>query len=175
MRLISTEPEFSMSGSAFIAGAFGIAATSQAVALVALRRHTSVVRGAGRIVGLAGMLPLFLGGGAVMLPTVIGGGLAVGQRDWPGPLRAFAAVVALAPIVAVSASLVDDFGLSARLVAGIAGLLVVYGGVVSAVSASLGKAPDARPLPRVLLVAIMVFGVLVLLIATVGFAGIRRG
>lgn len=173
MRVISTDPEFTTSGSVFIVGAFAVAATGQGVAIVTRRRGRSVVRIVGRLVGLLGMLPLFIGAGAAMLPTVVGGGLAVGQRTWPRPLRVLAAVVGLVPIVGVTASIADDFGLHWRLVAGASGLVLLYGGIVLAVTASLGRNEEARPLPRTLRVAGLVAATLLLLLATVGAAGLR--
>jgi hypothetical protein len=173
MRVISTDPYFTMSGSVFIAGEFSFSYTSPSVALVARRWRLPVLRTAGRLVGLLGMLPLFIGGGAVMLPTVVGGGLAVGQHGWPRPVRALAAAVALFPVAAVGASLIQDFGLGAQSVGGVVGLVVVYAGVVCAVTASLGRARDARPLPRPLRLATIVVAVAVLLFATVGLAGLR--
>jgi hypothetical protein len=172
MRVISTDPEFTASGSLFIVGAFAVAATAQALALVARRRRSPALRGAGRVVGLVGMFPLFIGAGATMLPTVVGGGLALGQRGWPRPVRALAVVVAAAPIVAVTVALVDDFGLGLRLVVGVVGIVVIYAGVDVAVTASLGRRVDAPPLPRALRVAALVASTAFLLVATVGVAGL---
>jgi hypothetical protein len=173
MRVISTDPEFTSSGTIFIVGAFAVAATAQAMALVARRRRSPALRGAGRVVGLVGMLPLFIGAGVTMFPTVVGGGLALGQRGWPRPLRAFAVVVAVAPVAAVTLSLVDDFGLGPRLVVGFLGLVLVYTGVVVAVTASLGGPVDSRPLPPALRVGMLV-ATSVLLIAAAGIGGLRR-
>jgi hypothetical protein len=173
MRVISTEPEFTSSGSLFIVGAFAVAATTQAVALVARRWRSAALRGAGRVVGLVGMLPLFVGAGVTMLPTVVGGGLAFGQRGWPRLVRALAVAVAVAPVVAITLALVDDLGFGPRLVAGVVGMVVIYAGVVIAVTASLGRAVDARPLPRTLRVAVLVAATVLLLLATVGIAGLR--
>lgn len=172
MRVISTDPEFTMSGSVFIVGAFTVAATCQAVAIVT-RHRRSVVRIAGRLIGLLGMLPLFIGAGATMLPTVVGGGLALGQRNWPRPLRVLAAVVGIVPAIAIAVSIADDLGFRWRLVVGVSGLVLLYGGIVVAVTASLGRTGDARPLPRVMRAAVVVVGTLLLLLATVGFAGLQ--
>ena len=173
MRIISTDPEFTVSGSVFIAGAFGAAATCQSLALVARRHPSTWVKRAARAVGIVGMFPLFIGAGATMLPTVVGGGLALGQREWPRSLRLLVAALAAVPVLAVSASLVADFGFGLRLLVGVVGLLVLYGGVVVATSTSLGPAPDARPLPRPLRLAVVVAIPAVLFLGIVGIAGLR--
>lgn len=175
MRLISTEPEFTLSGSVFVVSAFGVAATCQALALVARRRRSAWLKGAGRVVGIVGMLPLFIGAGMTMMPTVVGGGLALGQRGWPRSLRLLAAALAVLPALAITSSLVADFGFGLRLLAGAAGLVILYVGVVAAVSANLGRAADAQPLPRAVRTVLVVTVPVLLLLATVGLAGLRGG
>jgi hypothetical protein len=173
MRLISTDPEFTVSGSVFIVGAFTVAAVAQAIALVARRWRAPLARLFGRVVGILGMVPLFTGAGAIMLPTVVGGGLAVGQREWPRAARVLATMVAMAPVLGVTVSLVNDLGPGPRLLAGFVVLVGLYGGIVAAVSVSLGRDPDAKPLPRSVRIATIAVGVGVLLFATVGIAGLR--
>jgi hypothetical protein len=172
MRLISRDPEFPLSGTLFIVGGFAVAATAQAIALVSSRHPSRAFGRVGRVVGIVGMLPLFVGAGAMLLPTVLGGGLALGRRSWTRPARALAAVVAAAPVVAISARLVDDLGLGPRVVAGVVGLLVVYGGIVVAVTASLGGRVEARPLPRALRLLAAVGGVGLLLLVAVVMVGV---
>jgi hypothetical protein len=174
MRLISTDPAYTFEGSLFITLAFGFVVGCQAIALLTRRRRSRAARTAGRLVGLVGLLPLFFGGGAIMLPTVVGGGLGAGQTAWPRAARMAIGLLALVPVVSVSATIVKDFGLGPRALVAIVALVAIYAGVVFAATASLGRAPDAPPLPRGLRVALTVVGVGVLLFFTVGIAGLRR-
>lgn len=91
MRFISTDPEFSWSGTLFIVGA-----TTIAGALTGLGYHLSR-RGKGwawRLLGFS-YVPLGLAAGGVMLPSAVVGGLAWGRSNWPRWLRLGLAAVAV--------------------------------------------------------------------------------
>lgn len=94
MRLLSTEPEFSWSGTIIILVAFIFSGLGHAVAAIS-RRGRRRWSTPGRVVGALLVLPLFGGAGAIMLPTVVAGSLAVWRRDWPLPLRLPIAALAL--------------------------------------------------------------------------------
>ena len=96
MRLITSDPAFSWSGTLLIVGIFTIAGTAQGIALAVRRRGwprwaQTVVR------ALALFAALLLGGGAgiVMLPALVTGSLALGRHDWPRALRAVLGAVAV--------------------------------------------------------------------------------
>ena len=100
MRFISTEPEFSVTGSAYIIGApilIGLASV--------LATRSSGFRPALRwpARGLAGLSTLLLGmaAGILMLPTIALGAIGYGGRGWPRALRVAVMVLAALPVVVV--------------------------------------------------------------------------
>ena len=98
--------------------------------------------------GFVGTLPLFVAAGGIMFPTVIGGSLARYRTDWSRWLRVLLVAVALVPIGLVSSGLVDDWGWSWRTLAGVAGLLAIYGMVVAEERATLSPQLDGWRMPR---------------------------
>jgi hypothetical protein len=90
MRFISTDPEFSWSGTGYIVGAATVVGTLLGVA--ALRRLRGG-RGWWRLNGLA-VLALGAAAGAVMIPSVLLAGLAIGRRTWRRWLRLVLILVA---------------------------------------------------------------------------------
>ena len=72
MRLISTDPTFTWSGTLFIVGASAFAGLGMGIVMALGQR----LRG----IGVATMLPLGLGPGMIMLPTVALGGMALRWR-----------------------------------------------------------------------------------------------
>ena len=95
MRLITADrPEFTLSGSMLVVGAFGLLGLASGLTH-ALR---PAGRGAGVIVRVgAGLLliPMFLGAGATMFPTVLFGSLAMHRNLWNRWVRLFCAALAL--------------------------------------------------------------------------------
>ena len=83
MRFISTDPEFTWSGTGFIIGAAFLAGIGLGTAYAVSRKAK---RGWWRIFGLP-LILLGAGAGMVMLPGVIIGGFAFGRRTWPKALR----------------------------------------------------------------------------------------
>jgi hypothetical protein len=108
MRFISTDPEFSWSGTGFILGAALLAGLGLGTAFFFSRRSTA---GWWRLLGLPVIL-LGMGAGMLMLPGVILGGLAFGRRDWPKAIRLVLGVIAIGGTVAlIGLTGEDDFGL----------------------------------------------------------------
>lgn len=96
MRWISTEPEFSWSGSIFIVMAFTIFTTTQAFVYVLRRRVkskrlTTVVRIGGAIFSLS----IFFGAGALMFPTVFLASIGLWQKGLDRRIRFFLLAVSL--------------------------------------------------------------------------------
>lgn len=173
MRWVSTDPEFSWAGTLMIISAFTIFGTAGGVAAaLRLRRSRRWKLTVGRVVGVVGTMPLFVGAGAVLLPTVVAGGLAVWRRDWRRWLRAIAALVGCLPVFGVAASVVGDFG----VVGGAAragGLVALYGVVVAVTWASFAPHTDGWRAPRSLRVLGVVGAVVLLGVVSVGTVGIR--
>ncbi len=141
MRLISEHPEFTWSGTIGILVGFTIFGLTQSVAALARRRQWRrwPTRFA-RVAGVVGILPLFMAAGGLMMPAVVGGGLAVWRADWTKAMRAVPALLAMADVGFVSKGIMDDFGWSARSVAGIVAMVVVYGAIVWAARATFASA-----------------------------------
>lgn len=107
MRFISTDPEFSWSGTGFILGAAFLAGLGLGTAYALSRKGR---RGWWRLFGLPVIL---LGGGAgsIMLPGVILGGLAFGRRNWPKAVRIALGTVAIGGTLAlIGLTSEDGFG-----------------------------------------------------------------
>ncbi len=172
MRWISTDPEFSWSGTLFIVGAFTVFGVTQAMVAVArirLRRRSWVT--VARILGVVFTLPLFAGAGSLMLPTVIGGGLALWRTDWHRAVRFVAAALAVVPVAIVAAMLIDDFGAIGATPRTV-GLLVVYVPLIAATRFSLGPLDDGWRAPLLVRIAIGVLGVGLLALLAGALVGI---
>ena len=162
MRLISKDPEFTWGGTLFIV--LGFAAFGLTQSLVAAARRSDLRRPALtvlRMIGVAGMLPLFVGAGALMFPTVVGGGLAVARRDWHRVVRGICLILAAGPVILVGNGLVDSFGWSARTIVGFATMLAVYTAIILATEFTFAPQTDGWRLSRW---ATIVFLLLVLLL-----------
>jgi hypothetical protein len=123
MRFVSTDPEFSWSGTLFIVGAFAILGTSAGVVTAGRRRGWRGLLVAARTVAVVLSMGCFGGAGVVMLPTIVPAGLAVGRHDWARGVRV--ALVVLA-VVAASAVVLTMTDLSvARRVAALAAYLAL--------------------------------------------------
>ena len=114
MRFVSTDPEFSWSGTGFILGAALLAGLSLGTAYALSRKSRA---GWWRLLGLPVIL-LGMGAGSLMLPGVIVGGLAFGRRNWPTAIRIVLGVIAIGGTVALlGLTAGDDFGLIKTLAA----------------------------------------------------------
>jgi hypothetical protein len=127
MRLISEDPGFTWGGTFFIVMGFTLFGLTQSIVAAARRRGTrrsklTVLR----VIGIAGMLPLFVAAGSVMFPTVIGGGLALARDEWHKVTRGICLAIAKLPVLFVGNDLVGSFGWSWHTLAGLVGLLAIY-------------------------------------------------
>lgn len=142
MRFITTDPEFSWTGTLIIIGSFGLFATMQSLAALAAERSWGIwLRRSTRGLGLVSLLPLFGGAGALMAPFVVTSGLSIWQSTWNRAIRGVLGVLALADLAAVIYTIVSDHGLSLRSLLGSAGLVLIYGCVVWASEATFSPAP----------------------------------
>ena len=122
MRYISTDPEFSWSGTGYIVGAATVVGTLLGVAVY----RRSLAKGNWwRLNGLA-VLALGVAAGGVMIPTVLVGGLAIGRRRWPIWLRAFLLVLGFGVQVMFFAGASGDFP-RGRFATGMAAYAVMLG------------------------------------------------
>jgi hypothetical protein len=98
MRLITTDPEFSWSGTGYILGACTVIGLLLGAAEAGRRR--GAVRW-WRATGASALL-LGVGAGIVVVPMALLGGLAAGRRRWHPAVRAVLALAAAAPAVLVA-------------------------------------------------------------------------
>jgi hypothetical protein len=98
MRLISTDPEFSWSGTGYILGACTVVGLLLGAAEASRRRGAM---GWWRATAASGLL-LGVGAGTIVLPTALLGGLAAGRRRWHPAVRAVLALAAAVPAVLVA-------------------------------------------------------------------------
>ena len=147
MRFISTDPEFTWSGTLFIVIGFGIAGLAQSGAYLGrranLRRPAMTVL---RVVAVIGLLPLGVAAGASMFPTIILATLALTHRDWPRWLRGFVGAVALLPALSNALTFFDELSVL-RAVAGVLWFLAIYAGIIWAARFSLGPQLDGWRAP----------------------------
>jgi len=161
MRFITTDPEFTWSGTLFIVIGFGIAGLAQSGAYLGRRaglpRPRMTVL---RIVTFACLLPLGMAAGGPMFPTVVLAPLAITHTEWSRRLRLFVWAITLLPVLAIATILAD--GLSVlRAGAGFLWFLVVYAGIVWAARFTLAPQRDGWQAPR----AARVAGVTALILA----------
>jgi hypothetical protein len=170
MRLIAEDPAFSWNGTIFIVSGFAIFGLTQAIAAAtrsrARRRWTLTIA---RVVGVIGLLPLFIGAGGLMLPTVVGGGLAYARVHWPNVIRGILLLVASLPVVLVAHDLVGSFGWSLHSLAGFVTLLAVYGTIIWATQFTFAAQADGWRMPRWLTAALFTALGLLFAFLTAGF------
>jgi hypothetical protein len=148
MRFISTDPQFTWSGTLFIVLGFGIAGLAQAGAY--LGRRAGLARPsmtALRVVTFAGLLPLGMAAGGPMFPTIVLATLALSHVDWSRRMRVAVGVVAALPILFIAKILIQDLS-SLRTVVGFGWFLVVYAGIVWAARFTLAPQLDGWRAPR---------------------------
>lgn len=144
MRLITTEPEFTWTGTTFIILGFTVFGVTQAIGLLGRRSASVRVGRVTRVIALIGVAPLFVAAGASMMPTVVVGTLVLVNRQWPRLLVGVLGLVALAPIALVVRDLVVDFGLSLRTVFGLLGFVAIYATIIAVYSLSVRTPPSRR-------------------------------
>jgi hypothetical protein len=106
MRFITTNPEFTWTGTGYILGA-----TTLAGMLLGLgwARRAKAKGNWWRLTGLS-MLPLGVAAGGVMIPSVALGALALGRKNWHGAVRGvLLAIAAGIQILAFTAGPGDGF------------------------------------------------------------------
>lgn len=111
MRWISTDPEFSWSGSIFIVGTFTIFFTNQSLVLLLRRRtlgkkRTTLVRTAGIIFSL----PIFSAAGGIMFPTVALASVGIWNRQLGLLTRRVLIWLSLIIPIKISFDILSDFG-----------------------------------------------------------------
>ncbi len=152
MRLLTDDPEFTWSGTAFIVGLFGLFGVVQGlVAAIRSRTTRPWITVPTRLLG--GLSYLLLGGGpgALMLPYLWFGGLALWQTTWRRWKRATLAGLAAANMVGVIGMILSEEGLhrlrEPRVVAGFALFVATYAAVSWSAGPTLGPRSAVAGVP----------------------------
>ena len=169
MRLVSEDPEFSLNGTLFIVGVFTFWGFAQGF-VVGMRRVASRrwLVSMTRTLGFLGMLPLFLGAGAVMAPAVIFGGLGIHRSEWKAPIRLLLGFVALLPIAVVIGQIHSDLSWSWRFWLGIVGLISIWGSLAIASRETFSQQIDGWRVPRLIRILLVVGVVLAVALPAIG-------
>jgi hypothetical protein len=171
MRFISTDPEFTWSGTIFICAAPTVIGALAGLVHAGRRRGWEAGLTVARVPGCLSTVLVGVGAGALMVPTLVPGGLAWARTDWPRWLRVLLGLVAAAAAVLVGGSAISAHGLVRGLVA-----LVWYLGLCVVLVRLLVEsyAPSrARRLPAWLRRTLVVVVVVPVLLVAVSLAGIR--
>lgn len=179
MRWISTDPEFSWSGTIFIVLGFAIFTTNQAIVFVLRkktksRRATSIIRGAGVLFSL----PIFAAAGAIMFPTVALASIAVWQKRMDKKVRlALIAISLVIPIMQIW-GFISDFGFNFVTLGRALLFVVIYSVVIYIVKPTVAPFESADSIAKIsqrqrnILVSIFVVLItLLFLFFTVGIPG----
>jgi hypothetical protein len=170
MRLISDDPEFTWNGTIFIVGGFTVFGLTQSMVAVARRRArrrwalTMI-----RTIGAIGLMPLFIGAGAIMLPTVVAGGLARARVEWNHVVRWICLSLAVVPVLIVGSGFVGTFGWSLHAFVGLVAMVALYATIVSATRFTFTAQADGWRVKRWVTITLYAVLGLLLLQFTVGF------
>jgi hypothetical protein len=152
MRFVSTDPEFTWSGTLLIVILMGAFGATQGLAWAGLRLGWRGWRRAlVRVLGVVGLLPTTLGAGMTMAPCTLAGSLAAHRSDWPRAARVAAALAALANLGLVSAGVVAEVGGVVTPVLAVPWLAVTYAAMVAATAGTFR--PGGAALRRAWLVS----------------------
>lgn len=179
MRWISTNPEFSWSGTIFIIGAFTIFTTTQAT-VFALRRRTkskritSIIRGGGVLFSL----PIFGAAGAIMFPTVALASIALWQKSLDKKFRIALSVISLViPILQIN-GFISDFGMNIATFGRVLLFVAIYSVVICIIKPTITPYESLDSIVRtsnrrrnILVVVFIVLITLLFLFFTIGISG----
>jgi hypothetical protein len=138
MRWISTDPEFSWSGTIFIVGAFTIFFTTHSI-VAALRREnlSPVKRRIVRAGGIIFSLPIFMAAGGIMFPTVALASFALWTRILQRRSKVILFILSAIIPLRISMDIVRDFGWSIATVGRILLFVNIYVAVIFATRPTL--------------------------------------
>lgn len=179
MRWISTDPEFSWSGTIFIVVAFTIFTATQATVFIFRRktkskRITSMIRGGGVLFSL----PIFTAAGAVMFPAVALASIALWQKKMDKKVRIILFAISLIIPTLQIIGFASDFGWTIATLGRSLLFILIYSIVVCLLSPTIKQyaSTDSEVVRssrrrNTLIVAFIVFVSLLFLFFTIGITG----
>lgn len=141
MRWITTDPEFTWSGTLGIVIGFTLFGTAHAyLYYVKSRKASKRTVAIFRFTAIFFTLPLFLAAGAIMFPTVLLGGLGLWRTTWFRWLRNILGLVSVAWAAKVAYQfIIKEFGWSAKSIAQILVFAAIYLVIVKITKLTIAK------------------------------------
>lgn len=159
MRWISTDPEFTWSGSIFIVLGFVLFFTGHSLVLLGRKKGWSRTwLTVARVVAVILSLPIFGAAGASMLPTVLTASLGLGRTDWPRPVRRVLIVLSLIIPFFIVRDIGSDFGWNIITAGRIILYVLIYHIIISAARITASPLRDSWRMKKV--VRMTIWGVL---------------
>ena len=139
MRWISTDPEFSWSGTLGIITVFTLFGAVQST-IYAVRRKSrrTWILILLRILGVIFTLPLFGAAGSVMFPTVLTISLAKWRNNWKNWIRVPLSLIGLTLWgMVIYSEIIKDFGWSIATIGRILLMAIIYSGIIYALKPTI--------------------------------------
>ena len=138
MRWISTDPEFTWTGTIFILLAFVLFGTSHSVLFFARegswpKKRLNLMRGGAILFSL----PMFSAAGSAMLPTVLTASLALWRKDWWRWLRGLLGIASLLIPATIVRGFGNDFGWGVATFGRTLLFILIYTAVIAATRAAV--------------------------------------
>ncbi|HJR90265.1 MAG TPA: hypothetical protein VJ782_08940 [Aeromicrobium sp.] len=172
MRFVSTDPEFSWSGTGYIVGIFAVLGLMAGLVDLGRRRGWRAKLLATRAVGGVLTVGCFMAAGVAMFPTIVPAALGVARTDWWKPLRlglvGFAAVVACVVVLGMGELSLPRRSLALAMYVALCAVEVTLLSRILAPSLPPGSISDAPVALRLLLVGLPLLVVFALVITAVG-------
>lgn len=173
MRWISTDPEFTWSGTIFIVMAFMIFMTSQSIVMLLRQRYRArrsvLIARAG---GVIFSLPLFSAAGLMMFPTVALASVGVWNPTLGRRTRGVLILLSLIAPIKISIDLISDFGWTIATLGRIVLFLSIYLVVIIATRPTMtpfrGKNYEAVKMSKMILAAGILATGAIFLLSTMG-------
>ncbi len=146
MRWISTEPEFTWSGTLGIVLGFGVFGAMQSVVYSVRRKpRRKCFLVSVRILGAIFSLQLFVAAGAIMFPTVLTASLSLWRGKWKTWIRVLLSLISLTFwALIINSEIINNFGWSIATVAKILFFGAIYSSIIYALKPTIKEisAPD---------------------------------
>ncbi len=156
MRWITTDPEFTWSGSIFIVLGFVLFFTGHSLVLLGRKKGWSRTwLTVARVIAAILSLGVFGAAGASMFPTVLTASLGLGRTDWPRPVRRVLIVLSLIIPVFIVRDIGSDFGWNVVTAGRIILYVLIYHIIISAARITASPQGDSWRMKRAVRMTIL--------------------